>query len=232
MTSEQLLVAGVSAIVVALVAWFLWRRAAKAQVAEWKVQESEVRDLERKLHLRERDFLEEKNRLEIKHADGLRTARLAAFDEGRELGKVESQREHITELTDQRSTFTQQLTSEREQAAAEARDKIRAEYELQTKLFNVKISPYVEVATIKGLFTNEEELSAGYQYQLLVNGIPAFQPHVIVERKERNSKVNEENVKALLLFAKDTAEAAIQMYLGANAQFARLGPEILKRVAK
>ncbi len=96
----------------------------------------------------------------------------------------------------------------------------------------MKISPYVEVVAVKVLFKDEEETSAGYQYQLLVNGIPAFQPHVIIESKQRHSKVNEENVRAVLAFAKGSAEAAIQMYLGANAQLAKLGPEIVKRIDK
>ena len=72
----------------------------------------------------------------------------------------------------------------------------------------------------------------GYQYQLLINGIPAFQLHVIIERSETRKEINEENVKELLGIAKQIAEGSIDLYLGANGQLAKLALPVIKRLKK
>ena len=103
---------------------------------------------------------------------------------------------------------------------------------MQGKLFDVSVRPYLKVQNSKGLFKDQDIIEAGYQYQLLVNGIPAFQPSVIVEETRRSSKVNEENVKALLQVAERAAKAAADLYLGAGASAAKLGPAIIRRITK
>ena len=136
------------------------------------------------------------------------------------------------QLADQRNEFAIRLQAEKEQAATEARDKQRAEYELQAKLFSVKISPYVQLLTDKGVFKDTHEAKIGYQYQLLVNGIPAFQPHIVVERHEKVQQIDQEIKKTLLSIAQTCAEAAVTTYLGASPQFAKLAPEVLEQIEK
>lgn len=218
---------------VALIAgWFAWRYATNKQRAALQERDGRIRELEHSLHIRQRDFLEERNRLEITHSDAIRAAKASAFEEGRGLGNAEREREYVTQLTVQQSEFAARLVLEREQAVAEARERLRAEYELQSKLFTVQISPFVRITEIKAWMSTKQEAETGYQYQLLVNGIPAFQPHIIVERSEVRKEVNEENVRELLGVAKQIAEGAIQMYLGANGQFARLAPAVIKRLKR
>ena len=55
---------------------------------------------------------------------------------------------------------------------------------------------------------------SGYQYQLLVNGMPAFSPHIVAERTETKKATNPELERALLQTAERAADAAIQLYLG------------------
>ena len=122
------------------------------------------------------------------------------------------------------------LQEERESSASDAREQLRAEYELQSKLFSVQISPLVRIVEDKGLFSSEFKTEVGYQYQLLINGIPAFQPHVLIERNEVRKEVNEERIDELIKVAKQIAEGAIDLYLGANGQFAKLAMPIVKRL--
>ena len=136
------------------------------------------------------------------------------------------------EITKLRSDFSQQLANERDSAASDAREKLRAEYELQTKLFTVKICPYLRITEDKSIFNKKHELITGYQYQLLINGIPAFAPHVVPERTEIHSEINPELERMLLGVAEKAADAAINLYLGGNIQFARVAPAKVERVTR
>jgi len=227
------LVAIGSAIVASLASWLVMRKALANCRSEAQSFENKCHELEKDLHRKERDFLEERNQLESTHSDKVRAARVAAYSEGQENGRAQKELEHLGEISRLQAEFANKLISEREVSASEARDKLRAEYELQNKLFSVQISPFVRVTDVKELFSTKHEAEAGYQYQLLVNGIPAFQPHVIIERTETRKEVNEENIRELAGAAKQFANSAISMYLGgAPGQFAKLAPAVIKRLAK
>lgn len=185
------------------------------------------------VHEKERAFLDERNKLETAHTESLKQAKSEAYEQGREFGKVEGNKAHLEEIMALKSEFSAKLASEVDSAVSEARKRLTAEYELQTKLFTVQISPFVRISDNKGLFSSESEVETGYQYQLLVNGIPAFQPHSIVERSEVRKEVNEENVRELVSLATDFASGAISTYLGAGGgKFAKLAPAIVKKLAK
>ena len=188
--------------------------------------------MEKELHVKERDFLAERNSLEMKHAEDGRAARGAAFEEGRRLGSTEASAAHLGELTAQRSALVARFETEKEQAVHEAREKLRSEFELQTKLFTVRISPYVSIKEGKGLINHDHETITGYQYQLLVNGIPAFAPHVVAEQTEIKKSINPEVERLLLESAKRAADAAIDVYLGGSTQFAKLAEPIVRRLPK
>lgn len=196
-------------------------------------QTSKTRELEVQIHIKERDYLEDRNRIALQHTADLQIARSNAFEEGRQQGLAEEKSTHINEMTDLRLELSRRFEIEREQAVVEARDRLQAEYELQTKLFSVKISPYVKITEDKGIFGDKYETITGYQYQLLINGIPAFSPHVVPERTETKKAVNEELEKMLINTAQFAAESAIQLYLGKNnRQFARLAAPLVERLTK
>jgi hypothetical protein len=214
------------------IAWMFWRKEKQGLHLELTQQVTEARELEKKMHVRERDFLEEKNLIELAKTETLRNARATGYEDGRAFGQSERERDHLTEVTKLRSEFALQLTKEREIATCDARDRLRAEYELQTKLFTVKICPYVRITEDKSMFNRKHELVSGYQYQLLINGIPAFSPHVVRERTEIKSEINPQLEASLLGIADKAADAAVNMYLGGNIQFARLSPAIVERISK
>ena len=232
MNTETVLVALAVALATLALAWMLWRKERERTDFELQQQISEIRKLEKTIHVREAEFLEEKNQMEIVKAEAIRIARSTGYDEGRAFGRAERERDHLMEITKLRSDFAEQLVKERESAANDARDRQRAEYELQTKLFTVKICPYLRITEDKSFFNKKHELVSGYQYQLLINGIPAFSPHVIPERTEIKSEINPQLEAALLAIAEKAADAAINLYLGSNIQFARLAPAIVERISK
>ncbi len=230
---ESVLLAGlIGSLATLLIGAAIWRRMAAMQIQLTEDQRRHAQELEKRLHLKERDFLAERNGLEVAHAESVRVARAAAFEEGRNLGRTEENAEHINELTNQRVALMAKFEAERDRALTEAQDKIRAEYELQTKLFSVKISPYVSIVEEGGLLRKSYETRAGYQYQLLVNGIPAFSPHVVSEHTEVKKEVNPEVERMLLRTAERAANAAIDLYLGGSTQFAKLTEPILKRMPR
>lgn len=221
-----------SVLVTAAFAALLWRRASSAQAAEIAQHMGAAREFEKQLHVKDRDALALRNQLEVSHGEAIRAAKLAAFEEGRLLGLAESNTIHVNDLSAQKNRLVTKLEAERDRAVTEARDKLRAEYELQTKLFTVKITPYVSITEDKGLLRASVETVTGYQYQLLVNGMPAFSPHVVAERTETKKATNPELERALLQTAERAADAAIQLYLGGSPQFAKLAAPVFERLTK
>lgn len=212
--------------------WIVMWRLLQSTDRRVQEQKAEARELERQFQQTQRDAATERNRLEVEHHEHCKKIRSAAFEEGRQLGLAEGQRDHVTELTAKQAQFGEQLATAREEAAREARERTRAEFELQSKLFDINVRPYLKIDKVKGLFKDEQVVEAGYQYQLLVNGIPAFQPSIVIEETRRDAKINEENISALLQVAEKTARAAAEMYLGVGASAAKLGPAVIRRLFK
>lgn len=221
-----------TAALVAIVGFAIHRRLAKDAEDKLRLQIVATNDAERGTHLKEMECLAERNKGEVAHADALVRARAAAFEEGKMQARAEHELEVSMRLAEQRSELLARLQSEREQAANEARERLRAEYELQTKLFSVKISPYVQLLTDNGIFKDSYEARAGYQYQLLVNGIPVFQPHVLIERHEKIEQIDQQIKDRWLSIAQTLAEAAVATYLGASPQFAKLSPGVVDQIPK
>lgn len=232
MNLEYILVALVATAITIFLCMLFWRKQKAEMDIEIRKWTLDSRELEKKTHLREREFLDERNQIELAKLEALRNARAAGFEEGRAFGQTERQRDHLAEITSQRAEFSLKLTQEKETSAKDACDRLRAEYELQTKLFTVKICPYLKIIEDKSLFNKKHELISGYQYQLLINGIPAFSPHVVPERTEIKSEINPEIEKTLLVVAEKAADAAINAYLGGNIQFAKRTAALVDRTTK
>ena len=190
-----------------------------SQLAE---RDSQIRDLEKQMHLQARDSLEERNQAIVEETTALHAAREAGFEEGREYGRGERQRDHLDELTSQRAELMHSQEEEIRRAVKEARETQRAEMELQTKVFAVVIRPYVNVSTVGGWVRKKYKSVQGVQYQLLVNGIPAFTPTIVEENVETIELWDEETKRLLISGATDLAKTAIQCYLGGASQFVQL----------
>lgn len=229
---DPLFSALLAAVGVSAIALLLHRLVANKLNAAFQQQLESTNAAEKQTHLKEMEFLGERNALISAHANDIASVRALAFEDGKKQGRSEQELECKRQLEDQRTEISTRLEAERNTAIAEACEKQRAEYELQQKLFSVKISPYVQLLTDKGLIFDSHEAKAGYQYQLLVNGIPAFQPHVIVERHEKVKQIDQAVKNTMLTLAKTCAEVAAQAYLGGSPQFAKLAPEIIETIEK
>lgn len=76
--------------------------------------------------------------------------------------------------------------------------------------FSVQVRPYVAKIKDKGFIYDDHYSAIGFQYQLLVSGIPCFQPHVVIEQEYQETEFNEERLKWLTEQAFKAAQLAIQ----------------------
>lgn len=158
------------AIVACVATWAVLRRQSDALTFQLAERDSDIRGLEKQLHLQACDSLEERNQAIVEESAAIRSAREAGFEEGREYGRGERQRDHLDELTSQRSDLMRAHEEEIKRAVKEARETQRAEFELQTKVFAIAIRPYVNVSTVGSWVRKKYKSVQGVQYQLLVNG--------------------------------------------------------------
>jgi hypothetical protein len=135
--------------------------------------------------------------------------------------------EYLDRLTAQKRELMIAQQTELRQAVSEARETQRAESELQSKIFSLKVSPYVEIAKSRSIMRSRSSSVYGYQYQLLVNGIPAFAPHFVEERVETEDILDEDK---LLQLAREASQAAVRLYTGGVSQFVEIGAPIVRRL--
>ena len=113
------------------------------------------------------------------------------------------------------------------EAVTEARDSQRAEFESQLKAFAVNVAPWVEIRDLSTVVYKRYRERSGYQYQLLVNGIPAFDPHITTLHDETRQSVDEE---AVVRMATQAAQAVLDTYSGASQIF-RMAAPVVRRLA-
>ena len=114
-------------------------------------------------------------------------------------------------------------------AVAEARSSQRAEFESQLKSFTVNVSPWVEIRELGTVVFKRYRERSGYQYQLIVNGIPAFDPHVMTLHDQTKQSVDED---ALLRMATHAAQLVLDTYSGASQIFKMAAPVVRTLVGK
>lgn len=224
---ESITAAVISAVITALLTVVWFRRLVKIKNEEISVQLEALNKKDKEMHALEMSYLAKQREIELKHAEFLASERLSSFTEGKEFAQNDHALALSKALAEQKSEFMERLAEEKDRAATEARSKTKAEFELQAKLFSIKISPYAQLLTNKGVVWDDYETKVGYQYQLLINGIPAFQPHIVVERHEKIKEVDPSLKQALIRLATQCAEAALKTYLGANPKFGELAPPIV-----
>lgn len=229
---DTTLVAVVSVLLAFVCSYVLHIKASAIQRREVGKLEAAIRELEKAVHLSERKALDERNQIELRNHDELKQAKTASFDEGRAVGYSDREKDYRVERMQLESEHREKIVRERDMAAAEAREIARREFEMQTKLFSVAVRPYVRITKDEGFFTNDYETQTGYQYQLLVNGIPAFQPHVVIESREEKKTVNDDNIKYLVDRATAAAEAAVQMYVGGLGPHVKFTRALVERATK
>jgi hypothetical protein len=105
--------------------------------------------------------------------------------------------------------------------------------EMNSKIISLQIRPWENEVSNKGFLKKTIHYQIGYQYILMVNGIPALTPHQIAERNIKLSEANEENIKQIISQVKDTVDKAIKLTGGLASfvgDFQAIQDNLIKRL--
>ena len=179
---------------------------------------SKVRELEKSIHVSEVGNLASKNQLKQSHHDEADEIRKKARQDGFEEGVASIRKDHQIEIVDLRSQHREELFKIEREAEARGEEKARIEIEAQVKAFSIKISPYIKIEKQGSIVSKTNISEIGYQYQLMINGIPAFQPHIVIERVEKSKEIDQAALKTLIDAAVDLSTQAAEIYLSGAAK--------------
>ena len=195
---------------------------------------SKVRELEKAIHMLEAGNLEAKNQLQLSHYDKEKETREKAYQDGFENGVASIRKDHQIEMTDLRSQHMQKLREVGAEAEARGKAVAKMEIETQVKAFGIKISPYLKIVKQSewGGMVKNYKSEMGYQYQLMVNGIPAFSPHIVIERAEEYKEIDEKRIELFSDIALKLSLNVAQIYSGAAQGAVTIGSLIKDISAK
>jgi hypothetical protein len=88
--------------------------------------------------------------------------------------------------------------------------------DLQNQNFEVQIFPWKE-NTETGHFFKKHELKIGYKYQLFINGIPCFEPHVQIHETLVVNKLDKENIQIAINGLQSAISAAANIHPSVKA---------------
>jgi uncharacterized protein YoxC len=192
-----------------------------------------LRNLEKEIHQKETNILRERNKFESDLNAKMQESLEQMKQTGVLLGRADAAKDHEIALKELGLAHRESISKERTLAAEEAKAAQKAEFEQQVKLFSVKISPYVSVVKDSGLIFNSCISQIGYQYQLLVNGIPAFAPHITIENTEETREVDKAALEKYIETAVHIANKAADTYLqGARAGAVHIADAVVSEVKK
>ena len=139
-------------------------------------------------------------------------------------------REHMEELdrlARERRQIDENHLAEIKQRVREAEDRgyedgkrqaeLRADE--KAKAFSVIVRPFIRKIRDDGLFKKHNKLEVGYQYQLQINGIPCFDPHVVIEQHYEEKEVNQEVIEKMTRLALEAAKTAVAIQAGPAGAF-------------
>ena len=158
----------ISVAVTALLSVVWFKRLIRGRDEELSNRLAALNQKDKDMHALEMSYLVKQKEAELKHAEIVATERLASFNEGKDYAENDHSLALGKALAEQKSEFIERLAQEKERASEEAKNRTRAEFELQSKLFSIKISPYAQILTDKGIVWDDYETKVGYQYQLLM----------------------------------------------------------------
>ena len=136
----------------------------------------------------------------------------AQKEHGFELHKAKAEYE-LALLHTQHDMKAGQAVAERE---AEENFVARLKEQGQSPL-SVTVHPFVNTSRQRGLFAKETLIEVGYKYQLLIQGLPCFEPHTVIVETTKEKDVNDETIELLKTKAVQLAELAANTKSGGAA---------------
>jgi len=224
---DLVMVSAVGFVLGGITIWAILRVAAARASDEANRLRRDLREMERRLHEAERDHILRSNELEREHAGAMRGVREAAFAEGKALGQVEGDTAHRIEVSELKAAHRDALRAEHDAGVVQGRAAAEAELAKRAELYSVRVSPFVESSSIESMFSKKTLLRAGYQYQLLINGVPAFTPHQICDSSYEVKELDREAIAEAKRFALEAADKALALY-APHAGLASRGEAVLR----
>jgi hypothetical protein len=123
------------------------------------------------------------------------------------------------------------LEVDKNEAVRTAREFERLEWESRAKAFSVQISPFVRVTEERTLMTTIHVVESGFEHQLMVHGVPAFEPHQTVSNREVH-KGQSEHLDALVSAAIEVAKGLASGKVGPMGTLVTMGNPIKRFISK
>jgi len=191
------------AIVCAGIAHFLYKRHAAALYLSNDTQSKHISELETKLTHQAEEFSSQLTAKTLEHMSEL--DRLA-----RERRRLDE--DHACEIKAKvREAETRAYKDGKRQAELRADEKGKA--------FSVIVRPFIRKIRDEGFLKKMNRLEIGYQYQLQINGIPCFAPHVVIEQHYEEKEVNQEVIERMTRLAIEAAKVAVAIQAGPAGAF-------------
>lgn len=139
--------------------------------------------------------------------------------------REEAEREHAFELHKAKAEYelallhTQHdMKASQAVAEREAEEKFVARLKEQSQsALSVTVHPFVNTSRQRSLFAKETLIEVGYKYQLLIQGLPCFEPHTVIVETTKEKDVNDETIELLKTKAVQLAELAANTKSGGAA---------------
>lgn len=135
------------------------------------------------------------------------TAKSQAIAE--ELLRIRDQhRQTLDEKEDAYRTALRKLDEESFLAGARQKE---LHYETLGAALKVVVHPYIRTTKNSTLLSESFICEAGYQYQLMSQGMPCFEPHIKITRSESYDVINNERLGMLITTATEAAKLAVNV---------------------
>ena len=110
--------------------------------------------------------------------------------------------------------FKDKLKAAQEAAFRDGERQAKLNLEEKARAFSVTVRPFIRKTSHEGWFKKFVSLEVGYQYQLLINGIPCFEPHVVISKHHEERELNKEVLDRMTRLAIEAAHEAVRLKAG------------------
>lgn len=190
------LIAG--ALVATVITFFLFRRQASGLLLSNEALSKRVIDLEAQLTQRSEEFSKQLAAKVREHMD--------------ELDRLTRERRQLEE--NHMSEIKAKVREAEDQAYEDGKRQAELRADEKSKAFSVIVRPFIRKIKDDGFFKKMKKLEIGYQYQLQINGIPCFDPHVVIEQHYEEREVNQEVIERMTRLALAAAKTAVAIQAG------------------
>ena len=185
------------------VSFFLHSRHTIALRLKNKVLDSRIGELECQLNKHTTEFSDSSAAMTRAHSD--------------ELDRMMRERRQMEE--DHLNQLKAKVREAQDRAFDEGKRQAELRADENAKAFSLTVRPYIRKVRDDGFLKKNNKLEIGYQYQLLINGFPCFEPHIVIEQHYEETEVNQQVIERMSRLALEVAKAAVAIQAGPAGAF-------------